>query len=137
MKRHADFLSLLYLAWGAIFALVGLAALALAVGAFAIARDTGPVRVGSDLAAGLTAVTLGVLAFLALLWGALHLWLGAALRRYRPWARLFALGLAVINLVLFPFGTALGAYGCWVLLTDEGRSLFVAPNPRTPEPLNP
>ncbi len=46
---------------------------------------------------------------------------GRALRRYRPWARLAALGLAVINVVLFPFGTALGAYACWVLLTDEGR----------------
>ena len=126
MKRHADFLSVLHLAWGAIFTIVGLAGLALTAGAIAIARDSGPVRVGSDLAASLTAVTLGVLAALALLWGVLHLWLGAALRRYRPWARLLALGLAVINLVLFPFGTALGAYALWVLLTDEGRRLYVS-----------
>jgi hypothetical protein len=125
MKRHADFLGVLYLAWGAIFTIVGLAGLALTAGAMAIARDSGPVRVGSDLAAGLTAVTLGVLTVLALLWGVLHLWLGAALRRYRPWARLLSLGLAVINLVLFPFGTALGSYALWVLLTDEGRRLYV------------
>jgi hypothetical protein len=125
VKRHADFLSLLYLAWGAIFALVGLAGLALAVGAFAIARDGSPDRAGSDLAAGLTALTFGIIAVLALLWGVLHLWLGAALQRYRHWARLLALGLAVINLVLFPFGTALGAYACWVLLNDEGRALYV------------
>ena len=125
MKRHADFLSVLYLAWGAIFTIVGLAGLALTAGAIAIARDSGPVRVGSDLAASLTAVTLGVLAVIALLWGVLHLWLGAALRRYQPWARLLSLGLAVINLVLFPFGTALGGYALWVLLTDEGRRLYV------------
>ena len=67
---------------------------------------------------------------LALLLGALHLWLGAALRRYRPWARLLALGLAVINLVLFPFGTALGGYAFWVLLTDEGRALYRRPRRR-------
>jgi hypothetical protein len=126
MKRHADFLSVLYLAWGAIFTIVGLAGLALTAGAIAIARDSGPVRVGSDLAASLTAVTLGVVAAIALLWGVLHLWLGAALRRYRPWARLLSLGLAVINLVLFPFGTALGGYALWVLLTDEGRRLYVS-----------
>ncbi len=126
MKRHADFLSVLYLAWGAIFTIVGLAGLALTAGAIAIARDSGPVRVGSDLAASLTAVTLGVLAVIALLWGVLHLWLGAALRRYQPWARLLSLGLAVINLVLFPFGTALGGYALWVLLTDEGRRLYVS-----------
>jgi hypothetical protein len=35
-----------------------------------------------------------------------------------------ALGLAIGNLVLLPFGTALGAYACWVLLKDEGRQLF-------------
>jgi hypothetical protein len=126
VKRHADFLSVLSLAWGAIFTIVGLAGLALTAGAIAIARDSGPVRVGSDLAASLTAVTLGVLAVIALLWGVLHLWLGAALRRYQPWARLLSLGLAVINLVLFPFGTALGGYALWVLLTDEGRRLYVS-----------
>ena len=38
---------------------------------------------------------------------------------------LLALGFAIINLVLFPFGTGLGAYALWVLLNDEGRSLFV------------
>ena len=125
MKRHADFLGLLYLAWGAIFALVGVAGMALAAGAVAIARSGGPVSVGSEIAAGLTALTFGIIAALALLLGVLHLWLGAALRRFRPWARLLALGLAVINLVLFPFGTALGTYALWVLLTDEGRGLYV------------
>jgi hypothetical protein len=127
VKRHADFLGLLYLAWGAIFALVGVAGLALAAGAFAIARGGGPVSVGSELAAGLTAFTFGVIAVLALVLGVLHLWLGAALRRYHSWARLLALGLAVINLVVFPFGTALGAYALWVLLRDEGRSLYLGP----------
>ena len=125
MKRHSDFLSVLYLAWGVIFSVAGLAGLALTAGALAIARDSGPVRVGSDLAANITAVTLAVLAVLALLWGVLHLWLGSALRRYRPWARLLALGLALINLVLFPFGTALGSYALWVLLHDDGRRLYV------------
>lgn len=125
MKRHADFLGILYLAWGVIFAVAGLAGLALTAGALAIARASGPVRVGSDLAADITAITLGVLALLALLWGIFHVWLGRALRRYRPWARLLALGLALINLVLFPFGTALGSYALWVLLHDEGRRLYV------------
>jgi hypothetical protein len=125
VKRHAEFLGLLYLAWGVIFAVVGLAGLALAGGALAIARGGGPVGVSSEFAAGVTAFTLGTIAILALVFGALHLWIGAMLRRYRPWARLLALGLAVINLVLFPFGTALGGYACWVLLTEAGRELYV------------
>lgn len=96
-------------------------------GAVAIARAGGPVHASSDLAAGVTAFTFGVLAVLALMWGVLHLWLGASLRRYKQWARLAALGLAVINVVLFPFGTALGGYACWVLMTEEGRRLFETP----------
>ena len=124
MKRHAEVLALLYLGWGALFALVGIAGFALMAGALAIARSHGPVAAPSDLAAGVTAFTFGLLAVLALLWGVVHLWLGASLRRYRPWARLAALGLAVINVVLFPFGTALGAYACWVLMTEEGRRLY-------------
>lgn len=127
MKRHVDFLALLYLVWGALFLLVGIAGLALSGGAAAIVSSTGLVRQGASLAAGLTAITMAVVAVLALVWAALHLWVGSQLRRYLPWARLLALGLAVINLVLLPFGTALGIYGCWVLLTDDGRRLFEPP----------
>lgn len=124
MKRHVDFLSWLYLAWGVIFLLVGLAGGALAAGAFAIASGSGPVEVASPIAARVTAFTLLMLSAIALMWAALHIWIGRALGAYRPSARLLALGLAVVNLVLLPFGTALGGYACWVLLKDDGRKLF-------------
>lgn len=124
MNRHVGFLATLYLTWGGIFTLVALAGLALAAGAFAIASSDGPVRFSSEMAASLTAVTIGGISAIALIWGALHLFVGRTLRRHRPSARLMALGLAVGNLVLLPFGTALGAYACWVLLNEEGRHLF-------------
>lgn len=124
MKRHVDFLSWLYLAWGFIFLLVALAGGALAAGALAISTGTSPVQVSSPMAARFTAVSLLVLAGIAMLWAALHLWIGRALGGYTPRARLLALGLAVVNMVLLPFGTALGAYACWVLLKDEGRRVF-------------
>ena len=125
MKRHVDFLSWLHLAWGVIFLLVALAGGALAAGAFAISSGSGPVEVASPVAARVTGVTLMILSGIALLWAVLHIWIGRALGAYRPWARLLALGLAVVNLVLLPFGTALGAYACWVLLKDDGRRLFM------------
>jgi hypothetical protein len=124
VKRHVDFLSLLHLAWGVIFLLVALAGGALAAGAFAISSGSGPVAVASPMAARFTGFTLVILSVTALLWTALHIWIGRALGAYRQWARLLALGLAVVNLVLLPFGTALGAYACWVLLKDDGRKLF-------------
>jgi hypothetical protein len=124
VKRHVDFLATLYIAWGAIFALVAIAGLALAGGAFAIAESTGPVRFGSEMAARLTGVTITIISLIALVWAALHIIVGRMLKRLRPSARLMTLGLAVGNLILLPFGTALGVYALWVLLKDEGRRLF-------------
>jgi len=129
VRRHVDFLAQLYRVWGVVFAIVGAAGLALAGGAWAIARMSGPVATGSSVAAGFTAVMMGALAVIALLWSALHLWIGGALLRHRPRSRLLALGLAIGNLPLLPFGTALGLYAGWVLLHDEGRRVFVAASP--------
>lgn len=131
MIRHIDFLAQLYRVWGAVFAIVGAAALALTGGAAAIARVSGPVATGSDVAAGVTAVALGVLSAIALVWAALHTWVGRALAGYGPRARLLAIGLAIGNLPLLPFGTALGAYALWTLLHDEGRQVFL-PHPPAP-----
>lgn len=110
--------------WGAIFALVAVAGFALAGGAFAIAGSAGPVRFGSEMAARLTGITISIVAIIALVWAVLHLYAGRMLRKLRPSARLMTLGLAVGNLILLPFGTALGAYALWVLLKDDGRRLF-------------
>jgi len=128
LKRHVHFLATLYLAWGAIFALVSVAGFALAAGAFAIAGSTGPVRFGSEMAARLTGFTIVVVSLIALVWAILHLAVGRQLKKQRPSARLLSIGLSVGNLILLPFGTALGAYSFWVLLKDEGRRLFEAPN---------
>jgi hypothetical protein len=124
VKRHVEFLSTLYQVWGAIFVLVAIAGFALAAGAAAIATSSGAMRFGSEMAAQLTAVTITVIAMIALIWGTLHLVAGRMLRRFRPSARLMSLGLAVGNLILFPFGSGLGGYAFWVLLKDEGRQLF-------------
>jgi hypothetical protein len=134
MKRHVDLLGWLYFAWGAIFAVVAVAGAALAAGAVAIATTTGAVGFTSETAARLTALTMGLLAGIAAIWAVLHLWIGRALRSCTPLARLLALGLAVVNLVLLPFGTGLGVYALWVLLTDDGRRLFEGEADRTSPP---
>ena len=126
MTRHVEFLAQLYRVWGAVFGIVGAAGLALAGGAWAVARMAGPVATGSTMAAGFTAVLMGVLAVTALAWAGLHVWIGGALMQHSPRARLLALGLAVGNLPLLPFGTALGAYALWILLANDGRRLFEA-----------
>lgn len=121
MQRHVDLLGILYILAGGLGLLLGISMLSLTVGAFAvIMRQSG----AAGFAAGLTAMAFAVVATVALVWGAASVWVGAALRRHLFWARLPAMGLAVLDLFVLPFGTALGIYGLWVLLHDEGRQLF-------------
>jgi hypothetical protein len=49
---------------------------------------------------------------------------GIGLVEFRPWARIMTIGLSVLELAHIPFGTALGIYGLWVLLTGETEQLF-------------
>lgn len=47
------------------------------------------------------------------------------LKRY-SWARPLALVVGFLNLLNFPFGTAIGAYTIWVLLQQNAPDYFVA-----------
>jgi hypothetical protein len=120
--RHLAILAILVRLWGALSLLVGVSLLLLAAGALAILIDPNAHSVA--FAAGLTAGVFALLGACALLWGGGHVWAGARLRRRDPAGRVLTLALAVVNLLILPFGTALGSYALWVLLTNEGRRLF-------------
>ena len=49
---------------------------------------------------------------------------GVGLLRYREWARILAVVLAAFMLIGFPFGTAIGIYAFWVLLSAEGSASY-------------
>jgi hypothetical protein len=51
---------------------------------------------------------------------------GYGLLKLRPWARMLTIVLAIFELIRFPFGTALGVYSLWVLLSSEGAAQFRA-----------
>ena len=102
--------------------LAGVSLLLLAAGAFAQLLD--PVGDAVGLAAGLTAGAFVLLGTFAVVWGALHLVAAKWLTQRKPAGRVLLLALAVINLLVLPFGTAFGIYALWVLLTNDGRHLF-------------
>ena len=126
MLTHVDFLGVLFVVWGLLTTLVGVSTLALGVGAVALIASATRGGGGGQVAAGLTAAVFTTLAIIAILWGAAHVVVGVPLRRRRSWARLVALGLGSVDLLLLPYGTALGIYALWVLLNEEGKSLFSA-----------
>jgi hypothetical protein len=124
VDRHVRLLGILASLWGALATLLGLSMLLLAGGAFAITR--GPDAETVALAAGITLAVFAAVGVFSVLWGAAHVGAAVLLRRRRPIGRFLMLGLAVANLLVFPFGTALGVYALWVLLANDGRRLFEA-----------
>jgi hypothetical protein len=124
MGSHVDFVGVLFIVWGLLTTLVGVSTLALGVGAVALITSTSRGGGAGGFAAGVTAAVFTALAIIAILWGAAHVVVGVPLRRHRPWARLMALMLGSVDLLLLPYGTALGVYALWVLLNEEGKALF-------------
>ena len=122
IERHVNLLGVLASLWGALAMLVGVSMLLLAAGAVAAIVD--PMGATMEFAAGLTAAVFALIGIFSLLWGGAHTWAALLLKRRRPLGRVMSLGLAVVNLLVLPFGTAFAAYALWVLLRDEGRRLF-------------
>jgi hypothetical protein len=121
VARHVDFVGVLFVVWGVVTALVGLSTLALGVGGASLA--TSP-NLAGGVAVGVTAAAFITLAVIAIVWGAGHVMIGVLLRRHRHRARLAALMVGSIDLLLLPYGTALGCYALWVLLSERGKALF-------------
>ena len=123
MSSHVDFVGVLFIVWGVLTALVGLSTLALGVGAVALITSTSRSG-GAQFAAGLMAAAFTTLAVIAIVWGVAHAVVGVPLRRRKPRARLMALMLGSVDLLLLPYGTALGIYTLWALLSEQGKRTF-------------
>lgn len=120
MTAHLRLLSILQLVWGAMGLLLGVSTLLLALGAVAIGVSVS----GDRFAAGVTAAAFGIFAAALIAGGGANVWAGGAIRRRQPNGRLIVLSLAVLNLFVLPFGTALAIYAYWVLLHNETRMMF-------------
>jgi hypothetical protein len=126
MDAHLDFLGVLFVIWGALTTLIGVSTLALGAGAVALITSSADRGGGRQVVAGLMAAVFTALAAIAILWGIAHIVIGLPLRRRRPAARILALVLGSVDLVLLPYGTALGCYALWVLLSEKGKALFAS-----------
>lgn len=128
MRLHIDVLGILHLVWGAFGVMTGLSLGILSAGTRA-AIGGGVFGMGERAAVALLAIVGGVL----VLGGGATVMTGWAIRRRSRRGRLAALALAIPNLVLVPFGTALGVYTFWVLLNNDARRAFGRP-PREAAP---
>jgi hypothetical protein len=131
MTTHIKILGALYIALGSIGVLVALLLLLFVGGAASL------VGVAADSRDAILAVPIIGIAGTAIVVFLLILSLpgiiaGIGLLNFRPWARILTLVLSALNLLNVPFGTLLGAYGLWVLLSRDTEPLFVQPTPVPP-----
>lgn len=122
MRQHVSILGTLYMVFSGLGILAAFAALMLFGGI------AGLVRMSDDPDAAVAVPILGIIGifvfFLTLVISIPGLIVGFGLVKFRPWARVLGIVLSALNLLNFPFGTALGAYGLWALLNAETESLF-------------
>ena len=132
MRKHVDLVGVLYLLWGGMTLLISVSLLSIGFAATAIGATATPQAAGGKVAAGIVAAAFFTLSAAGFVFGGLHAWIGTRVRSCREWARAVAIVLAIVDLVLPPFGTALGVYALWALLNGRTRPLFESPSSAVP-----
>ena len=126
MRDHIRILGILNIVMGCLTALGGVIVLIAMGGLAGIMGASGISNGDHDAAAAapfMALLGICIAGFLILL--ALPSILGGwGLLKFKSWARILIIVISVFHLLNFPFGTALGVYGLWALLSDEGRRLF-------------
>ena len=128
IRDHVKLLGILNIALGSLSALGGIIAFIVMGGiAGAIGFANGAERAGDSAVAVSIFAGLGLVIALFLVCLGLPAIVGGwGLLNYRPWARVLVIVLSVIHLIHVPFGTAIGVYGLWALLGEDGQRLFSA-----------
>jgi hypothetical protein len=130
MTTHVKVLGVLFLAFSALSLLIAafiFLAIGTAAGIVGVAADPHDAALTIPIL-GLAGSAVGIVLLLLALPGLVTGW---GLLNFKPWARILGIVLAAINLVNFPFGTALGVYGLWVLLNKDTERLFEPSAPIT------
>lgn len=120
MSLHIDVLGRLHVLLGAFAVLAGLSLAILSGGLSAALIELAVTGAAGPVGVWILAICGGVL----VAGGVALIGTGRALARRRPVGRFWALLLAVPDLLVVPFGTALSLYAFWVLLNDDARQVF-------------
>jgi hypothetical protein len=124
MEQHVKVLGVLNIVWGSLGALCGLVLLMIFGGAYGVVEAVAYRNAQAAIALPVIAVIGGVICILLLLLSAPSIIAGIALLYFKPWGRILAIIVSALHLMNIPFGTALGIYGLWVLLSQKSMGLF-------------
>ncbi|MBI3665163.1 MAG: hypothetical protein HY236_02890 [Acidobacteria bacterium] len=124
MASHVRILGALHIVFGALGIMAGVLVLLFfggLAGVIGMTDTSGDARLAIPILGGIG----GIIFIIALVLSLPSLIAGIGLLKFRSWARVLTIILSVLDLFHVPFGTALGFYGLWVLLSRETEQLFV------------
>jgi hypothetical protein len=126
MDTHVRVLGILHIVFGVIGLFLGLAGMLMLGGIAGVAALS-----EGDPDAFIAVPILGAIGtfifLIALVLSLPGIIAGTGLLKYRSWARILTIILSAIHILNFPFGTALGVYGLWVLLAPQTAARFETP----------
>ena len=125
MQQHVKILAILHIVFGAL-GIVGALVVMLVFGGIATflgISDQAQDGVGA-FATPVVGLIGGLIIMVILVVSLPGLIAGIGLLSFQPWARILTIVLSALELPAFPIHTALGIYGLWVLLSNEGTALF-------------
>jgi hypothetical protein len=128
MQQHVRILAFLHIAFGGLGVLAALIVLAVFGGIAGLVR-LGDASQDGVLGGAIVGLIGAIIMMVVLVISLPALIAGIGLLTFQPWARILTIVLSVLELPAFPFHTALGIYGLWVLLSNEGTALFNRPVP--------
>ena len=123
MQQHVKVLAILHIILGGLGVLAALVVMAVFGGLAGLAHLSDSSSDGL-VAGGVLGLIGAVVTVVVLVFSLPGLIAGIGLLTFQPWARILTIVISVLELPAFPFHTALGVYGLWVLLSVEGTALF-------------
>ena len=130
MASHIKIIAILHIVFGSLTVLAGLVLLLIFGGLASVVSGTAR---GDDAALALPIIGgIGsIICIVLVVMGLPGILAGIGLLQLRSWGRILGIIVSALDLLSVPFGTALGIYGLWALLSREGELLFLNPPART------
>lgn len=126
-KDHNKLLSIFHLIQGGLQAFSGII-VGLVYGGLGLAMRQSA-RGGEEQMMGTIFIVLAfVIAPIILLFAAINLTAGYKMLKEKAGARNWGIAASAVSLLSIPLGTALGVYGLWFLLGDEGKQYYLGRN---------
>ena len=116
MEKHVPILGTLFIAYHIPIIIAALIVFTAVVG--------GGIISGDPEAIGITTIVGTSITFFLMLFAIPGLICGIGILKRLKWARVFSLIVGCLNLLSIPFGTALGIYTIWFMISDEAQVIF-------------